>query len=186
MADQNNDDKLAGNGPIELDLPDRFTDEPSGELGDQDELPPVIINGQYIKDLSFEAPNTPVVFEKMSERMPEIGVEVDLNASALGENHYELSLKIRAEAKVEDTVAYLVELEYAGIFTINVPQEHLGAVLLIECPLILFPFARRIIADNTSDGGFAPLMLAPIDFAALYQEKLGEQQGLEGEPSGTA
>lgn len=184
MADEDNNETPTGGENIELDLPERFTDVPADEL--QEELPPVIINGQYIKDLSFEAPNTPAVFEKMAEQMPEIGVEVDLNASALGENHYELSLKIRAEAKVEDMVAYLVELEYAGVFTISVPQEHLGAVLLIECPLILFPFARRIIADNTADGGFAPLMMAPIDFASLYQEKMAEQEAMDGEPGGTA
>ena len=177
MADQTEDDK-------EFDLPERFTDEPESET--EGEMPPVMINGQYIKDLSFEAPNTPAVFEKMQAQMPEISVEVDLNASALGDNHYELSLKIRAEAKVEEMVAYLIELEYAGVFTLEVPQEHLGAVLLIECPLILFPFARRIIADNTSDGGFAPLMLAPIDFAALYTEKVAQQQAAEEEPVGNA
>ena len=79
---------------------------------------------------------------------------------------------MRAEAKIKEQLVYLCEVEYAGLFTVNVTQEHIGPVLLIECPLIIFPFLRRIIADLTGDGGFAPLMLAPIDFAALYHQRM--------------
>ncbi|MDA0240352.1 MAG: protein-export chaperone SecB, partial [Proteobacteria bacterium] len=158
-------------------IPERFTEEPADDgQADGMEMPPLTINAQYVKDLSFEAPNTPGVFEHLQTTAPEIGVEVDINANAMGENRFEAAIKLRAEARVNDTVVYIIELEYAGLFTINVPEEHLGTVLLIDCPLILFPFARRIIADTTSDGSMAPLMLAPIDFAALYQQKFLEQQ----------
>lgn len=177
MADEQNtpeDNPLDG-------IPERFTEEPAPAGPDgSEEMQPLVIMGQYIKDLSFEAPNTPGVFEHLQNEPPEIGVEVDINANAMGENRFESAIKLRAEAKVKETVVYIIELEYAGLFTINVPEEHLGNVLLIDCPLILFPFARRIIADTTSDGAMAPLMLAPIDFAALYQQKFLEQQAAEG------
>lgn len=185
MADENGNTDGDATG---LDgLPERFTEEPAEptETGEQ-AAPPVIINGQYIKDFSFEAPNTPAVFERLQKEMPEINVEVDINANSLGENRFECALKIRAEAKIDDTVVYIVELVYAGLFTLTVPEEHLGTVLLIDCPLILFPFARRIVADSTSDGGFAPLMLAPIDFAALYQQKFMEQQAAQGDAGASA
>ena len=150
---------------------ERFTPEPdSGNAGPDN--PPLMINGQYVKDLSFEAPNAPEVFTLMQSEVPAIQVDIDVEAEPSGDNLFEVALTVRAEAKLKDELAYLCEVEYAGLFTVNVPKEHLGPVLLIECPLIIFPFLRRIIADVTGDGGFAPLMLAPIDFAALYQQRM--------------
>ena len=158
----------------------RFTPEPSGEPAAAgpapDQGPMLAIAGQYIKDLSFEAPNTPRIFEKLQTTMPNIPIEVDVRADAVGQDLFEVVLKIRAEAKVEEELVYILETEYAGLFNIRVPQEHLAPVLLVECPLIIFPFLRRIVADATSDGGFAPLMLAPIDFASLYQQRMQQQQ----------
>ncbi|NQV54910.1 MAG: protein-export chaperone SecB [Rhodospirillales bacterium] len=159
---------------------ERFTPDPDEQDGNGEDGPgevsPLVINGQYIKDFSFEAPHTPEIYSQMQEEMPEIRVDIDVSAGPKGENIFEVVLKCRAEARVKDQLAYLVEIEYGGLFTINVDAETLGPVLLIECPLILFPFLRRIISDVTGDGGFAPLMLTPIDFAALYQQRVIEAQ----------
>ena len=160
---------------------ERFTPEPKGQTvssegkpgnGGLEEEAALAINGQYIKDLSFEAPHTPEIYNELQAEMPEIKVDIDVGAEAKAENLFEVMIKCRAEARIEDKLVYLTEIEYAGLFTINVEPEALGPVLLIECPLILFPFMRRIISDLTSDGGFAPLMLSPIDFAALYQQRM--------------
>ena len=160
---------------------ERFTPEPEGQAassegkpgnGGLEEEAALAINGQYIKDLSFEAPHTPEIYNELQAEMPEIKVDIDVGAEAKAENLFEVMIKCRAEARIEDKLVYLTEIEYAGLFTINVAPEALGPVLLIECPLILFPFMRRIISDLTSDGGFAPLMLSPIDFAALYQQRM--------------
>ena len=167
MSDDNLDDII----PAE-----RFTPEPNGE-NDSDRIAvndtaPLIINGQYIKDLSFEAPNAPDIFALMQNEIPTIQVDIDVEAEPKGDKVFEVALTVRAEAKLKEQLAYLCEVEYAGLFTINVADDTLGPVLLIECPLIVFPFLRRIIADITGDGGVAPLMLAPIDFAALYQQRM--------------
>ncbi len=180
MADDDLDDII----PAE-----RFTPEPGGEADGSEvtggDVPPLMINGQYIKDLSFEAPNAPDVFTLMQSEVPAIQVDIDVEADPKGENLFEVSLTVRAEAKIKEQLAYLCEVEYAGLFTVNVAEEHLGPVLLIECPLIVFPFMRRIIADVTGDGGFAPLMLAPIDFAALYQQRmLAAQEAVQAEAEG--
>jgi len=158
---------------------ERFTLEteeaPSPENGfntEPNQAPPLVINGQYIKDFSFEAPNTPEIYNVLQTEMPNIQCDVDVQGEGKGDNLFEVILKVRAEAHVKNEVVYICELSYAGLFSINVPPEHLGPVLLIECPLILFPFLRRIVADTSGDGGFAPLMLSPIDFASLYQQRV--------------
>jgi len=175
MADEDNENPV----PEE-----RFTPEPeesqggggNGADGGAMEQPALVINGQYIKDFSFEAPNTPDIFNLLQSEMPNIQVDIDVQGEGKGDNLFEVVLKVRAEAKVKEELAYICELSYAGLFSINVPPEHLGPVLLIECPLILFPFLRRIMADTTGDGGFAPLMLSPIDFASLYQQRVAQAQ----------
>ena len=106
---------------------------------------PLMINGQYIKDLSFEAPNAPDVFNLIQNEVPNIEVNIDVEASPKGENIFEVELKVRAEAAIKEKLVYLCEVIYAGLFTVNVSQEHVGPVLLIECPLIIFPF---IINNN--------------------------------------
>ena len=162
---------------------ERFTSPPDEQAipgnGKSDELsktPTLAINGQYIKDLSFEAPNTPGVFNLLQTEIPNIQVDIDVQGEGKSDNLFEVVLKVRAEANVKNEGVYICELSYAGLFSINVPQEHLGPVLMIECPLILFPFLRRVIADVTGDGGFAPLMLSPVDFAALYQQRVKQAQ----------
>ena len=138
---------------------------------------PLTVNGQYIKDLSFEAPNTPAIFNKMQGTQPDMNVTVDLGVAKLDglENSYEVSLNLGAEMKVGDEVGFVVELKYAGVFTVNVPEENMGPMLMIECPRMLFPYARNVISDVTRDGGFMPLSLQPIDFVALYQKSLQDQ-----------
>jgi preprotein translocase subunit SecB len=140
-----------------------------GQTPDPNSLPQFGILAQYVRDLSFENPNAPASLA--AGRAPQIEVGVDVRAQNLGEERFEIELKINATAKHDDRVAFVVELSYAGLFAIrNVPQESLQPVCLIEGPRILFPFARRVLADATRDGGFPPLLLDPIDFAALFRQ----------------
>lgn len=137
----------------------------------------IAVNAQYIKDLSFENPKSPASLIATKER-PLIDANVDLQAAKAGDNTYEVALKIRAEAKKDKETIFLVDLVYAGVFTLkNIPEKELEPALLIFCPNLIFPFARRVIADVTRDGGFPPLMLDPIDFGTLYTRKL--QQAAE-------
>jgi len=150
----------------------------------EEELAPLSIHGQYIKDLSFEVPNSPGIYGKMMQEQPDVNVNVDVDAQKLTDTQYECVVKIRADCKVKDEVAFICELAYGGIFEINVPQEHLEPMLLIECPRMLFPFARHIIANTTRDGSFPPMMLNPVDFAGMYRQRLEAlqaQQEAEGE-----
>ncbi len=135
---------------------------------DDQPLPQVTILVQYVKDLSFENPNAPMSLQATGQ--PKIEVNVAVNAKRAGDNVFESELKITAKATGDDgNNAFMVELVYGGLFGLaNVPEEALEPFLIIEAPRILFPFARRIIADATRDGGFPPLMLDPIDFASLY------------------
>ena len=135
---------------------------------------PIIINAQYIKDLSFEAPGAPTIFGKLQEEAPEMSVNVSVKANPLQDNKFEAVLEIKTECKIKNEVAFVLELEYAGVFTISVPEEHTQVVLLVECPRLLFPFARNIIADVSRDGGFQPVMLNPLDFGAMFQARLKE------------
>lgn len=145
-----------------------------GAAAQAQEAAPVTVNIQYIKDLSFEMPNTPSIFGELAEKQPDININVGVGAQPLTDTMFEVALQINVECKVGDQVGFLLELIYTGIFTVNVPQEALQAMLLIECPRLLFPFARNIVADMSRDGGFPPLMMTPIDFVALYQQRMAE------------
>lgn len=126
------------------------------------------VKGQYIKDLSFENPHAPHSLLATNNK-PAIDVNVDLKAQKLQDNIYEMTLHIAAHATTEGNTMFLIELAYAGIFQLaNIPEERMESIILIDCPFVLFPFARRVIADVTRDGGFPPLMLDPIDFHALF------------------
>lgn len=161
---------------------------PSGEPGQL----MLAINSQYIKDLSFEAPNGIKAILGLQKTQPNITINLDVQAMPLQEpaNAFEIALHIKVECKVGEMVGFIAELAYAGTFTVNVPKEHLQPVLLIECPRLLFPFARNILADVTRDGGYPPLMLGLVDFAGLYQARMAElakQQGqAPGQPAGAA
>ena len=128
---------------------------------------------QYIKDLSFEVPKAPEVFLKQVSK-PHINVAINIDAKKFSEDKdqssYEVTLKIKADA--ENKELFICEVEYAGIFIINnIAQEELEQILLIYCPNLLFPFVRKIIASNTIESGFSPLLLDPIDFADLYKKR---------------
>ncbi|MBI3453030.1 MAG: protein-export chaperone SecB [Rhodospirillales bacterium] len=130
----------------------------------------LVVNAQYLKDLSFENPRAPQVFAGQGQ--PQVQVGVDVGARQLGESAYEVTLVLNAEAKAGGETSFVVEITYAGLFTVPaIPPEALRPLLLIECPRLLFPFARQIVADATRDGGFPPLMVSPIDFADLYRRQ---------------
>lgn len=131
----------------------------------------IVINAQYVKDLSFESPGAPDSLINRGEA-PKIDVSVDIQVRKLQETSYEVTLVISANAKTSEKSLFLVELAYGGVFTVNVPESEKQPVLMIYCPSMLFPYARRIISDATRDGGFPPLMLDPIDFASLFQQHL--------------
>lgn len=149
------------------------------------EAPPIIINGQYVKDLSFEVPNAPAIYAEMSKSQPEIGINIDVSVSQIQSNVFEVTLNLESKAKMGDKVAFVAEVSYAGVVTLNVPEEHLHPMLLIECPRLLFPFARNVLAAITRDGGFPPVMLQPVDFVQLYQQRMeavaAEQRQKEAE-----
>lgn len=132
------------------------------------------ILGQYVKDLSFENPNAPQSLMTQPEQPPAVDVQINVNAKPMSEPDYEVELKIevRAEDKKAKRVLFNLELAYAGVFRItNVPKENIQPLLLIECPRLLFPFVRRLVADSISEGGFPPIMLQPVDFAALFRAR---------------
>jgi preprotein translocase subunit SecB len=145
---------------------------PLGNGSSGQEPMPIVLNIQFTKDLSFEVPGAPEIFATLREQ-PRVDLALDVQARPIqeGENVFEVSLMIRADAKVGETPCFIAELTYCGIFTLNVPQEHLEPVLLVECPRLLFPFARNILADVTREGGFPPVMLNPIDFVQLWQNR---------------
>jgi preprotein translocase subunit SecB len=137
--------------------------------------PSMRILGQYLKDFSFENPNAPGSLTPQ-EKQPDINISVNVNARNLGPNDFEVELHLDAKATGEDKVIFAAELLYAGIFRLeNFPQNLLHPAVLIQCPAMLFPFARQIMADATRNGGFPPLMLDPIDFAGMYQQRMRQQ-----------
>lgn len=137
--------------------------------------PTVRVLAQYIKDLSFENPGNAGV---QSQPNINLGIDVGATPHAEGNGMYEVSLKFSAEARTTDQVLFIIELDYAGIFQFDVADQAIAEqVLLIECPRMLFPFARRVIADISRDGGFPPLMVDPVDFVALYQQQKSRQAG---------
>jgi preprotein translocase subunit SecB len=138
--------------------------------------PQMKILGQYLKDLSFENPHAPQSLNTQSGQ-PEISISVNVNARTLSPTDYEVELHLEAKASHEQKVVFAADLLYAGVFRLeNIPQESLHPVVLIECPRMLFPFARQVLADATRNGGFPPLMLDPIDFAGMYQKRLAQSQ----------
>jgi preprotein translocase subunit SecB len=141
----------------------------------EDTMPAAGLIMQYIKDMSFENPNAPAVYQWQGQ--PQIDVQFNIGASDAGEDMHEVILKIDIRAAAADKVAFQVELAYAGLFALrNIPEDQVQPFLLAEAPRLLFPFARRVVADVVRDGGFPPLMLDPIDFGALYMSQADAEQ----------
>jgi preprotein translocase subunit SecB len=137
--------------------------------------PSMRILGQYLKDLSFENPHAPQSLAPQKDQ-PEINISINVNARNLGPSDFEVELHIDAKATSESRVVFAAEILYAGVFRLeNFPQNMLHPAVLIECPRMLFPFARQILSEATRNGGFPPLMLDPIDFASMYQKRMAAQ-----------
>ncbi|HEX9465164.1 MAG TPA: protein-export chaperone SecB [Alphaproteobacteria bacterium] len=131
------------------------------------------ISTQYVKDFSFENPRAPMVFAQMAGKSPQVQVSVAVSGQQLSDSVYECILDIKAVAKNDEDVLFVAELSYAGVVlaTGSIPMEHLKPLIMIEVPRQLFPFARAILSTATRDGGFMPLLLAPVDFEALHRQQ---------------
>jgi preprotein translocase subunit SecB len=159
----------------------------------QGEMPPaapgaphqLIVNAQYVKDLSFENPRAPQSLMQPAGQ-PSVDINVDVKAQNLGPDVFEVVLTINATARTQDEPVFLVELAYGAVVTVaNVPPDMLAPLILVETPRIVFPFARAVIANATRDGGFPPLMINPIDFAELLRRHQEDMQNMSA-PGGTA
>jgi preprotein translocase subunit SecB len=137
--------------------------------------PQLNVVAQYIKDFSFENPNAPQSMATTTQ--PQIAIQINVAAKPMSETDIEVTLKLDGKAENNGSLMFRFELEFAGVFRIqNVPQESMNPVVLIECPRLLFPFAREIIATTVRNGGFPPLLLDPVDFVGLYRQKMSEMQ----------
>jgi preprotein translocase subunit SecB len=144
----------------------------------EDVQPQLNVVGQYIKDFSFENPNAPQSLATVEP--PQIGIQINVNANPMSDTDIEVVLKLDGKAESAGKLMFRFELAFAGVFRIrNVPQESLNAIVLIECPRLLFPFAREIIATAVRNGGFPPLLLDPVDFVSLYRNKMAQMQPAE-------
>lgn len=152
--------------------------------------PAIGLISQYVKDLSFENPSAPACYQWVSQ--PQVDVQFNISANPVADGVHETILKIEITSKRPEGTDFIVDLAYAGLFGVrNVPEEQVHAFMFAEAPRIIFPFARRIIADAVRDGGFAPLLLEPIDFNGLYlaqREQMAAQAAADGldQPVGNA
>jgi preprotein translocase subunit SecB len=141
----------------------------------QELSPQLNVLGQYVKDFSFENPNAPRSLQAGTQQ-PSINIQINVNAKPMAEHDFEVELKVDGRAESQGTLMFAFELLYAGIFRIqNVPQDSIHPLVMIECPRLLFPFARQMIADAIRNGGFPPLLIDPVDFVGLYRQKMAEQ-----------
>jgi preprotein translocase subunit SecB len=161
-----------------------FPNGNGGAAAQPDDLVPALnALAQYAKDLSFENPNAPRSLQPQQGQGPQINIQVNVNARQLAEADFEVDLRLEGDAKIGADVLFAFELTYAGIFRLrNIPQDQIHPAVMIECPRLLFPFARQIIADAVRNGGFPPLYIDPIDFVGLYRQKAAEAQAQGGQP----
>ena len=142
--------------------------------------PRIQVLGQYVKDLSFENPNAPQSFQQQHVQ-PKLDINIAVGIRDMGDNVHEVMLNVENRLATEKLVLFQLQLAYAGAFRIeNLPDEIKHQVLRIQCPALLFPFVRRLVADLTRDGGFPQLFLDPIDFGQLYTQELAKQKAAEG------
>ncbi len=153
-----------------------MTDEAAAGSEGAAQGPKFEIVHQYIKDLSLEVPGAPQVFQAQSA--PEVSVNVDVGVQPAGDNNYEIVLRVDARGQSGGNPLFIVELAYGGLFRTasDVPQDHLQALLMVEGPRMLFPFARNVVATVTRDGGLPPLMISPIDFVQLFRDRIARAQ----------
>jgi preprotein translocase subunit SecB len=148
----------------------------------QDMMPQLGVLVQYVKDFSFENPNAPRSLNVGTQ--PQINVQINVNANPLQGTDYVVELRLEGKAEAESLLLFSFELVFAGVFRIqNVPQENLHPLVMIECPRLLFPFAREMIATAVRNGGFPPLLLDPVDFVTLYRQRMAEMQPQASAPT---
>ncbi|HEY4856346.1 MAG TPA: protein-export chaperone SecB [Xanthobacteraceae bacterium] len=147
--------------------------------------PQLNVLGQYIKDFSFENPNAPRSLTP-TQLQPAIAIQINVSVQQLAETDYEVSLKLEGKADSSGTVLFAFDLTFAGVFRVqNMPSPQVQPVVMIECPRLLFPFAREIVATAVRNGGFPPLLLDPVDFVALYQQRMAQMQAQPAAPAAT-
>src|ERR1700754_2690238 len=152
---------------------------PSAQAGQ----PQLNVLGQYIKDLSFENPNAPRSLAP-ADKPPAINIQINVIVQQLAQTDYEVALKLEGKAENAGAVLFAFDLTFAGVFRVqNVPAETLQPLVMIECPRLLFPFAREIVANAVRNGGFPPLLLDPVDFVALYQQRAAQAQAAQPTPT---
>lgn len=136
---------------------------------------------QYVKDFSFESPNSPQSLRARST--PTLNISINVNSGQPVNNEAEVELKVEVEARSEEGVLFAIDLTYAGMFRLtNIPADAIHPILMIECPRLLFPFARQIVAEATRNGGFPPLLIEPVDFISLYRQRLAAAAQQAGRP----
>jgi preprotein translocase subunit SecB len=141
---------------------------------EQDEQPVFGIEKLYVKDLSVEVPHAPEIF--LEREAPQVEIQLGTAGRALGDGAYEVVLTVTVTTKLEDRTVFLVEIGQAGIFRIvNVPDEQVEPLVAVACPNILFPYAREAVSDAVTRAGFAPIVLQPVNFEAMYMQRLQEQ-----------
>jgi preprotein translocase subunit SecB len=151
-----------------------------GDPTEQPLSPQLNVMAQYVKDFSFENPNAPASLGSFQQAQPAINIQINVQVNPLSATDFEVILKTDGKAERDGKLLFSFDLAFGGVFRIqNVPQENLHAVVMIECPRLLFPFSREIVAAAVRNGGFPPLLLDPIDFVALYRQNLA-QQGPQG------
>ena len=156
------------------DIPASNGAQPTGAAPPEQpaEAPQLNALAQYAKDISFENPNAPRSLQPQPQG-PQIAIQVNVNAKQLAETDFEVDLALEGSAKIGEETLFAFDLTYSGVFRVkNIPADQLHAVVMIECPRLLFPFARQIVAEAVRNGGFPPLYIDPIDFVGLYRQKL--------------
>lgn len=148
-----------------------MSEENKNEAGNENNpQPAIMINTQYIKDLSLEIPHAPEIFRELTEA-PNVNIHVDVDAQHMHDNFYNVSLTLKMDGDIKEKKLFILELVYSAVVSLNVPQEHLEPVLLIEIPRLTFPFARSVVTNCLVEGGLPPFMINPIDFVAMYNQR---------------
>ena len=146
--------------------------ETKEEVSETQKAPMLSVLAQYTKDQSFENPNAPDSL-RSGLSAPEIQINIEIGRQMLEGHNIEVTLMLKAEAKRDDKIAFIAELEYAGLFAFaGVSAEEIQPLIMIECPRLLFPFSRQIMAEMTQNGGFPPIMLEPPDFAGMFRDEM--------------
>ena len=146
----------------------------ANEANDQAQIA-IMIRNQYIKDMSLEIPFAPAIFKEVNENQPEIHVDMGMKSDVQEDGSYVVSLETKMDADINGKKLFILELTYCSNLTLNIPEEHKEPVLMIELPRLMFPFVRSIVATSLANAGLPPLMLNPIDFAAMYQDKKAKE-----------